>query len=410
MRSQHYPVSKLSESYYIFLVIMFTGAFFPLLTRGTDGSDGESGVIYLLVFMMIYMIYMLYFDLNEFLGAFLQNKLLFALITYVTVSFLWSELAEVSLKRSIMFCLSSLIGISIGYRMNVLSILKISQIALLIITLSSMAIIFLMGDLGKMDETQNMGMHMGAWKGVFIHKNKFGKVMSMQILVNGFLYMVYHKKRYLIPILLSFVCIYNSDSTSALLIALLNLLFLTVCRFSLRKENIILFVMLSILAVVFTVFFLDIEAFFGLFGKESDLTGRVPLWIVLLDFFEKKPWLGYGFESFWMNEEILHIVWTQMSWENIYQAHNGFIDVLIGTGIIGFLLLTILLFYTFFSGISLVKKQLDYTYLWSIAFLFFFLTYNLIESTSIKHNDIFWLFFVVTIALHNRVNKSNKSK
>ncbi|MCH7400526.1 O-antigen ligase family protein [Belliella kenyensis] len=385
---------------------MFSGAFFPLLVQDQDGvSASESGFLYTIVFLGIYISYLVNFNLNLLIKAILENSLLFGLIVLVSFSFLYSEISVVASKRCLMFFLSSLIALNLGQKLNLLYFLNCSKVALLLITITSLFVIFFLGDIGKMDDTQNMGMHLGAWKGVFIHKNKFGKIMALQALLHGFLYLVYRKRRHLLLILISIICIYFSDSTSAILIALASLAFMFVCTVSLKGENVKLIGLIVLTLSLLLFVFIEVDYIFGLFGKEADLTGRIPLWIILWDFILEKPLLGYGFENFWTNESISHEVWTQMNWNNIYQAHNGFVDVIISAGFLGFVWLIWIILKTFFSAILWLSKHPDLTFLWTASFFFFFIFYNMIESSTIKHNDAFWLFFVVTVSLHNKVKK-----
>ena len=66
------------------------------------------------------------------------------------------------------------------------------------------------------------------------------------------------------------------------------------------------------------------------------LDGRVPLWQALWPFFWEHPFVGHGFGAFWNPTRFGHI-YGEVMWTAV-TAHNGFLDELLGTGVIGLLL------------------------------------------------------------------------
>jgi exopolysaccharide production protein ExoQ len=65
----------------------------------------------------------------------------------------------------------------------------------------------------------------------------------------------------------------------------------------------------------------------------GDLSGRVALWAELQHYMDARPVLGYGFGAFW-NPDNLHQVQEVISWAPVV-AHNGYIDEVLATGLIG---------------------------------------------------------------------------
>jgi exopolysaccharide production protein ExoQ len=76
----------------------------------------------------------------------------------------------------------------------------------------------------------------------------------------------------------------------------------------------------------------------GTGGADTEtLTGRFPLWDELWRYAERAPWLGYGFGAFW-NPTFLLQIWAVIDWHPPV-GHNGFLDEVLGTGVIGLILL-----------------------------------------------------------------------
>jgi len=91
----------------------------------------------------------------------------------------------------------------------------------------------------------------------------------------------------------------------------------------------------------------------GTGGTDTEtLTGRLPLWDELWRYVERAPWLGYGFGAFW-NPTFLLQIWAVIDWHPPV-GHNGFLDEVLGTGVIG---LTLLLSAWLFGAIVAWRRR-----------------------------------------------------
>lgn len=69
-------------------------------------------------------------------------------------------------------------------------------------------------------------------------------------------------------------------------------------------------------------------------AEQSDtLSGRAYIWPIVLHYIGQRPWLGYGYESFW-NPTHIDTISTELEW-GLREAHNGYLEVLLSTGVIG---------------------------------------------------------------------------
>jgi O-antigen ligase len=84
---------------------------------------------------------------------------------------------------------------------------------------------------------------------------------------------------------------------------------------------------------------IDIEGKFvsaAMLGRESEsgaLTGRLPVWEELLYYAGRRPWQGYGYESFWTPQNIEDVS-EDVHWR-FREAHNAYIDAVLSVGIVG---------------------------------------------------------------------------
>jgi exopolysaccharide production protein ExoQ len=74
-------------------------------------------------------------------------------------------------------------------------------------------------------------------------------------------------------------------------------------------------------------------AMLGRQEESEGLTGRVPLWNVLLVHAHAKPLQGYGYEAFW-TEQNIETVCEDVQWL-VREAHNSYLDSVLSVGLIG---------------------------------------------------------------------------
>ncbi len=121
------------------------------------------------------------------------------------------------------------------------------------------------------------------------------------------------------------------------------------------------------------------------------LTGRVPLWQVLIEEVGRHPWLGAGFTAFWSSRNIFRV--ERLAGFSAVSAHNGYLEELLNTGVVG---LTILL--TFCLGTLVVARR------WArrgdplgwLVFLFM-VFYLLLNTTNALTQEYFELPFVIVL-------------
>jgi O-antigen ligase len=124
------------------------------------------------------------------------------------------------------------------------------------------------------------------------------------------------------------------------------------------------------------------------------LTGRLPLWQVLLPEFEQQPWLGAGFAAFWNPEQVYQVEQiTGFPWAN---AHNGFLDGVLNTGVVG---LALLLTCQICAMVVVVRRARRGDPLGWLAFLF--LLYYLLQNLTVTlmPQDLEFLFMIIVAIL-----------
>ena len=117
------------------------------------------------------------------------------------------------------------------------------------------------------------------------------------------------------------------------------------------------------------------------------LTGRIPLWEVVFLEIQDNPWLGVGFAAFWNPQNYPRM--EGLVGFPVVSAHNGFLDTVLTTGVVGLAILLTFCFYTMAIVGRRARRQDPLGWL-AFLFLTFFLLQNLTSS-------IFTEFYEITL-------------
>jgi O-antigen ligase len=127
-----------------------------------------------------------------------------------------------------------------------------------------------------------------------------------------------------------------------------------------------------------------------------DLTGRVPLWPILLPEIEQRPWLGAGFAAFWNPENVYQF--EQLAGWPVTSAHNGFLEEVLNTGMVGLAILLTFCFYTMVVAVSRARRGDPLGWL-AFLFLLYYLLHNLSISLMQEYFEVPFVIVLATLAL-----------
>jgi exopolysaccharide production protein ExoQ len=313
------------------------------------------------------------------------------------VSVIWSSNPPITMPRSIALVGTSLVGLYIASRYNVREQLKLLGWSFVIIIVLSFLFAILIPHYGTMDR----GIHAGAWRGIFLHKNVLGKLTGLGGIVFLVLVMDVRENRWFAWTGLIFVCILlvlsrsSSSMINFLAVAALVPIYNTFrWRYYLMVPAVIALVILASGMSLW----LDQNAgvLLGSIGKDPTLTGRTNMWPYIMEMLWKQPWLGYGYNGFWYNwNSPGAYVWSAVSWTPP-NAHNGFLDLWLDFGLVGLIIFAIGFSQTFLRGLQWLRADKYATSFWVLLYLTYLALCNFTESSLVVRNDIFWLLYIST--------------
>lgn len=326
-----------------------------------------------------------------------RNWPLLAMVALALLSCFWAEMPAFSFRRSIAVAGATLLGIALAVRLSPEGQLRILSWVFRLISVLSLACIVLLPSYG----ISNTAEH--EWRGVLSYKNAFGSIMGMSVLVEWQLHAFTRFSKILnwLALLLSLVLLIFSQSITPLVALTGAFVLIEIYKFAGLRLRMPLYsialVTVLILSLVWGLYDANHEAIMGALGRNSDLTGRTEIWSWVISFILKRPILGYGYSGFWAGASAESSAVERAVGAFTQYSHNGFLDTFLTLGAVGFFLAVGYLALGVRRAYYWSKQGQSPTNLWPLAFLLFFLLYNLGEC-SILLQDLQWTICVAVVA------------
>ncbi|MEM8777526.1 MAG: O-antigen ligase family protein [Cyanobacteria bacterium P01_G01_bin.49] len=331
-----------------------------------------------------------------------RSPLFWLLVVLMMLSFTWSDFPPETLRKSLALFETITFGVYLGSRFSLREQLNFLALACSIIIFAS-----LLFSIINPSFAIEIGNHGGAWRGPFIQKNEFAKVIVLCFIS---IYMsqpnnsAWNFFRFTC-LSCSIILILLSTSKTALFVVILLLLSTHFYKiiYSLLQRNSILTVPIACLSIItFLISSLlissNLEGLVIGTGKNLTLTGRTTIWSAVAYKISERPLLGYGYVGFW-RDIYGESAYIGKVFGHIYlpkDSHNGFLELLLAFGFIGAIIFGLCFFHTLVRSLKLPLSAKSRVAYWPLVYLSFIVFYNQTENTLILHNSI---FFVLLIAL-----------
>lgn len=258
--------------------------------------------------------------------------------------------------------------------------------------------------------------HVGAWRGLYAHKNIFGLVMVLSAMI--FYLGSSDRQRWVawIGFSLSVALILLSTSKTSLVLLLTFIVLIPL--YKALRWNYSVAIPFFIAAILIgggaaAWFFDNAAVILGSLGKDITFTGRTDIWAAVVDKIWERPWLGYGYHVFWLGVTDGTIeLWSPTVNKFIQpaHAHNGFLDLVLDLGFLGLSLFVFGYIKVCLQAIKYLRLNKSAEGIMPLAYLLFILQFNLSEPLLMRE-DVFWILYVsITLSLQNFVSSTNSSK
>jgi exopolysaccharide production protein ExoQ len=344
---------------------------------------------------------------------------LIAILFISIISQYWSLVPSSTSKRALYLLAVSLAGIFMGLELKQKTIIRILEIFSGFIIIISYIMIFRYPQATIMTR-----FSVGAWTGLFDHKNELGNMAAFFSILFLFRLLNFRNDGWLVRLYgmlffaLSLFILIKSDSAASL-ISFIAIVCIVILAMAFLKWGHLLQTKGKVFISAIGIFLLGVllifrDSILGIFGRNSSFTGRVPLWVGLIPYIKSKILLGYGFgEAFWsggagqpLTDELLKTT----GWDPSL-SHNGYLEAILGTGLIGFVFYILFFIQTaYFSIAFFIRERLVYSLIFTAWFVQVMLI-NIVENKFGTLEIFFWLLLVVAFifSLRNALESSGPS-
>lgn len=350
-----------------------------------------------------------------------NNKWLFLFFLYLGFSAVWSDYPFVSFKRWIKdFGNVIMVLVVLGELEPVTAIQTLLARCSYVLIPFSVVFIKYFPEIGRYYDRWTWTPHYG---GVTTDKNQLGMTVFVcgLFLCSRFPEMYREWKTgertradffaYVILLLMVFWLLSIAESSTALTCLLIGIsLFLALklpgVRLYVGRMGISLAAAV-VLVLVLAHFFFNLGEFItGALGRNMTLTGRTQIWTRVLNE-DINPLLGTGFYSFWLGNRPDKL--SENYAFHLNEAHNGFLETYLNSGIVGvFLLLAVLA-----SSMKRIQRRLlvsDSEILaLQLSFLLSIVLYNVTES-AFNRLDIVWVALLLFIIEYPQARNDGADK
>jgi exopolysaccharide production protein ExoQ len=400
-------MNKLLSAEWIFTIVSLLhytgGPIVTILAGGSSEGDESAGIpdydVIKLICFVNYAISLVLLLLRwkKVTYVLSKDRHILVMLGLCGLSYFWSELPDLTLIRTVAMIGTSLFGIYIATLYTPKEQLQLLAWTFgIAIGLSIIFAIFL-PKYGVMS-----GIHSGTLRGIYTHKNVLGKLMILSGIVFLLGALNDKKNRFILwsGLILSIVLLLSTKSSSSIISFVIVLGIFFVLRILLLNYN-LLFPALFFLMIVGQISFLcltnNTEIILSSVGKDATLTGREPLWNATIGMIWRRPWFGYGFSGFWKDWDAPSaVVWRIVGWTPP-NAHNGFLDICLDLGLIGFAIFLIGFITNLIRGLRWIRICRTTAGFWPATYMIYFWLSNQSESSLLRPNEIFWLLYVTVI-------------
>jgi exopolysaccharide production protein ExoQ len=399
---KYQPKNLIEPIFTVLSLLQYSQAVVPLLiTRGASEGDAISSFNFSLNVLLYFCIYtitsiLLIARWKKVLYVLKRDRWIISIIGLSFISILWSNDPARTFSSSTALLGTTLFGLYFATRYSLKEQIKLLAWVYGIAIALSLLFAVLPPHYGIMG-----GTHAGTFRGIYTHKNTFGKIMVPAGVVFILLTHSMHRYRTLIwagfAVLVALLLLSQSTGSMSNFLILLGALW-SYRTLRWRSQN--LFPgLLSLGALgggLIMLFSVEGDRLFNWLGKDSTLTGRTDIWQFIVETIAKRPWLGYGFSAFWQGlDGDSAYIWRAARW-NVPESHNGLLELGLALGCVGMVIFLFGFWVTLVRAIAAVRASKTPEELWLLLCLTYLVLANLTESSLLVQNNIFWVLYSAT--------------
>ncbi|WP_298915034.1 O-antigen ligase family protein [uncultured Nostoc sp.] len=381
----------------------------PLLTDGFTVKDADRSIFrFFFTFTYIVSLSLIALRWKKVTYVFSRDKFIWALIGVCALSSFWSLDPDTTVRRVFALAATTIFGLYLASRYTLKEQLKLCAYMFGISAVMCFLFVIFLPQYGLGNAVDGAG-----WRGIYPSKNSLGETFVVSAAIFFFQAMTNQENRWVswLGYVASGVLIFFSKSTTSIvnfiIITAAVVIYYRILHLK-YKVMIPILTFISTIAIAFYTWFIsEADTILGSVGKDTTLTGRSEIWSAVLEMIAKKPLLGYGYGAFWIeNNSESTIVQQTIQW-NAPNAHNGFLDLWLELGLLGFSVFLIGFVINLLKAIYLIRWNQTSESLWLLVYFTVIILTNLAETTFLEQNSVQWIFYVSAILSNKLSTRAN---
>lgn len=396
MKKQHLEIAE--KIFVIIGLTFFSGGFAVGSTKTSAGIIPESTISIIRYFVWSVSLILICFNYKRALHFASRDIFIWILTAIIYSSSIWSVNPEFSEKFMPEVLQMTSFGLYFATRFSLKQQVRLVAWTFGVGAIISMLVVWRLPAAGL-----HWHDHPGAWKGIYDYKNTFGSLMVLSSI--AFLLMpIDHPKHQRYKwggFAISLLFIVFSTSKTSLVVSFITIaIILFYQKFTWKGKISVVYldaVLLFLGSIGTIVIGLWVEIL-GAMGKDATLTGRTPMWTVALRELMNRPLFGFGRGAFWAEKSKYAIDAGYAVSEGFVppHAHNGFIDIMLDVGFVGFFIFLISFAIVYFRSLRLAYASKNLEDMWPLAYLLFLTLNNMMESYLIRLANVYWVLYIAT--------------
>ena len=255
----------------------------------------------------------------------------------------------------------------------------------------------------------------GAWRGIFYHKNHSGLASALCVITSFFLWRMGKGHTWLAAMAAGMILLVMSRSKTSLILCIPSIIAgIYLGRLKAARQGfralLILLTGIMLISIFTLLLFTMSERIIELFEDPTAFTGRMTIWKALWRVIVENPFGGIGFGSIYHTGIRNSFIKPSFAWLSLNaHGHNGYLDIMASTGLTGCILAIIAFVVNPFLQImrsELVRPQVTAGLLYAI--FSFTIFHDLLETSLLERARPAWVALLVVCAVARVISQQKE--
>jgi O-antigen ligase len=329
--------------------------------------------------------------------------LLLLLVGLAYLSAFWSDAPELVLRRATTLAGTTLFAIYLAARFELARLVAMLVLLNAAAAIGSFVVIAIAPQLGMSGNVD----YPNAWRGIYTAKNILGSMCGFGVIIAVYALWRGYGSRLIAAALVpaNLLLLYLSQSATPLIVLLVAAYVATAASaFRIRGSAgfVTGFVLLLIGLLGVGLLAVGWTEVLAMLGRSPTLTGRSEIWGTIIDYIGRRPWLGYGYGAFWRQDAVeARTIWGIFSW-TVPHAHNAWLEIGLGLGIVGMAGITLLWLAAFTRAIRVLRLPRAQHAVFCLALFAAILVVNMTEYEFLRADTFLWVLFAIAFVYLGR--------